>query len=129
MEPAVSNLGQLVDSSKHLARRLFKIGENRLQILMVEVQEEREHLLHAIFLALGVAIFGLLAMLALNVAIVVLLWNYSPLAVLLALTCLYAIGAGFLYQRLHRLMRDWKTLSTTLDQLRKDRECLEYLPG
>jgi uncharacterized membrane protein YqjE len=37
------------------------IGENRFELLMVEVQEERERLLHAIVLALGAAALGLLA--------------------------------------------------------------------
>ena len=42
------HFGQIGTSSKHLARRLLTIGENRLELLMVEVQEERERLLHAI---------------------------------------------------------------------------------
>ncbi len=33
-------------------------------------------------------------------------------------------GGGF-YSRLVRLQRDWQTLPGTLDQLKKDRECLE----
>lgn len=125
MEPAAANLGELADSSKAFARRLFTIGENRLELLMVEVQEERARLLHAILLALGVAAFGFLAILALNIAIVVLLWNFSPVAVLLLLTGLYAVAAGGLYWRLTTLLRDWKVLSATLQQLRKDRECWE----
>ena len=92
---------------------------------MVEVQEERERLLHAILLALGVAAFGLLAGIALTAAIVVLLWAYSPVAVLLALTGLYGAAAVCLYRRLAGLLRDWQTLPATLDQLRKDRACLE----
>ena len=92
---------------------------------MVEVQEERVRLLHAILLALGVAAFGLLAAIALTAALVVLLWPYSPSAVLLTLTGLYGVAAVCLYRRLTGLLRDWKTLSGTLDQLRKDRTCLE----
>jgi uncharacterized membrane protein YqjE len=125
MEPAAVNLGQLADSSKAFARRLFTIGENRLELLMVEVQEERARLLHAILLALGVAAFGFLAILALNIALVVLFWNHSPVAVLLGLTGLYAAAAGGLFWRLSSLLRDWKVLAATLQQLRKDRECLE----
>ena len=37
-------------NSKQFARRRLAIGENRLELLMVEVQEEREHLLHAFLL-------------------------------------------------------------------------------
>ena len=125
MEPAHASLGQLVDASKQFARRLFTIGENRLELLIVEVQEERNRLLHAIILALGVAAFGLLALLALNAALVILLWDHSPVAVLLVLTGLYTGLAVLLYRRLTRLLREWQMLSATLDQLRKDHECLK----
>ena len=94
---------------------------------MVEVQEERERLLRAILLALGVAVFSFLAGAALTVALVVLLWHLSPVAVLLGLTGLYAAIAGYLYFRFSGLWRDWQTLPATVDQLRKDRAGLESL--
>jgi uncharacterized membrane protein YqjE len=127
MEPATDNFGQFGASSKQFTRRLLTIGENRLELLMLEVEEERERFLHAILLALGVAVFGFLAGVALSVAIVVLLWNIWPVAVLLALTSLYAAIAACLYRRFTVLQRAWKTLPATLDQFRKDRACLETI--
>jgi uncharacterized membrane protein YqjE len=125
MEESTVSLGQLGATSKTFARRLLTIGENRLELLTVEVQEERERLLHAFLLALGVAAFGLLAGLTLTAAIAYLLWSWSPLAVLLILTGLYAAAGVCLYRRLTRVMRNWQTLSASLDQLRKDRASLE----
>ena len=125
MERSLANPGQLVASSKRFARRLLTIGENRFELLMVEVQEERERLLRAILLALGVAALGLLAGGALTGAIVVLLWEHSPVAALLALTGLYGAAAVCFYRRLTLLLRDWQNLPATLEQLRKDRACLE----
>lgn len=101
------------------------IGENRLELLTVEMQEERERLLRACLLALGAAAFGLVAVLALTAAIVIMLWDHSPAAVLLLLTVLYAAGGLCLSRRLNTLMRGWQTLPATLDQLRKDRAFLE----
>ncbi|MGA2787457.1 MAG: phage holin family protein [Verrucomicrobiota bacterium] len=124
METATGSFKQLAATSRRFAQRLLTIGENRLELLTVEVQEERERLLHAILLALGVAAFGLLAGFALTAAIVVWLWTWSHVAVLLALTCLYGAAGVCLYRRLTGLLRDWQTLSATLDQLRKDRACL-----
>ena len=127
MEESTVSLRQLGATSKTFARRLLTIGENRLELLTVEVQEERERLLRAFLLALGIATFGLLAGLTLTAAIAVLLWAWSPLAVLLILTGLYA-GAGVcLYRQLIGVMRNWQTLSASLDQLRKDRACLEKI--
>ena len=125
MEDSAFSLKPLASASTHFARRLLTIGENRLELLTVEVQEERERLLHAILLALGVATFGLLAGVALTGAIVVLLWEVSRVAALLVLTCLYGVTAVCFYRRLTLLLRDWQNLPATLDQLRKDRACLE----
>jgi uncharacterized membrane protein YqjE len=108
-------------------RRLATIGENRLELLAVEVQEERERILRAFLLALGVAAFGLLAGLTLSAAIVVWLWAWSPVAVLLIMTGLYAAAGIFLYRRFTGLLRDWQTLSASIDQLQKDRLCLEKI--
>jgi uncharacterized membrane protein YqjE len=127
MEESTVSLGQLAATSKHFVRRLVTIGENRLELLAVEVQEERERHLHAFLLALGVAAFGLLAGLTLTAAIVVLLWAWSPVAVLLILTVLYATAGVCLYRQLIGLLRNWQTLSASLDQLRKDRACLEKI--
>ena len=127
MGTSTVNLGQLTATSKTFARRLLTIGENRLELLTVEVQEAHERLLHAFLLALGVAAFGLLATLTLTAVIVVLFWAWSQVAVLAILTVIYG-GAGIcLYLRLIGLVRNWQTLAATLDQLRKDRACLEKI--
>ena len=47
------------------------------------------------------------------------------MSVLLTLASLYGAIGVWLYRRLARLQRDWQTLSATLDQLQKDRACLE----
>ena len=118
-------MGGLVESSKHLTRHLLTIGENRLELLLVEVQEERERFMHAILLALGVATCCLLAGISLTGFIILLLWNSYPVAALISLMGLYVLLAFYLQRRLARLLQEWKTLPATLEQLRKDRECLD----
>jgi uncharacterized membrane protein YqjE len=125
METPSDTVPHLADASKRLAQRALVICENRAELLMVEVQEERERFFRAILLALGAAAFGLLAVVGLTAVIAVAFWQQSPVAALLILTAVYAVVATVLYVRLIRLQRDWQTLPTTLDQLRKDRECLE----
>jgi uncharacterized membrane protein YqjE len=125
MEMPSQSEPHLADASKRLAHRALVTCENRFQLLMVEVEEERQRILRAIWLALGAAAFGLLAAIALTIVIAVALWRQSPVAALLILTMLYAGAAVFFSARLARLQRDWQTLPGTMDQLRKDRECLE----
>ncbi|HEY3760584.1 MAG TPA: phage holin family protein [Verrucomicrobiae bacterium] len=114
----------LVGTSKRLAQRLLVICENRFHLLMVEMQEERERVIRALLFAIGAMTLGLLAMFTLTAIIVIAFWNWSPLLVLAILTVVYGGMAGFLYNRLTRFQRDWKLLEGTLEQLKKDRECL-----
>ena len=127
MENSPVSFSQLAAQAKQFARRLLVIGENRLELLTVEVQEERERLLHAILLALGIVALGLLAALTLTAAIVVLLWAYSPAVILLILTAVYGLSAAGLYWRFRVFQRDWQPFSSTLEQLRKDRACVENI--
>ena len=129
MEGSTFSVGHLGTTSKLFARRLLTVGENRLELLTVEVQEERERLLRAFLLALGVSAFGLLAGLTITAAMAVLFWSWSPCGVLLILTVLYGSIGVCLYQRFLRFLKNWQTFPASLDQLRKDRTCLETLLG
>ena len=126
MEATTASVRQLAATSKQMARRLLTLGENRLELLAVEIQEERERLMRAFLLALALAVFGLLAALTLTAAIVLCFPN-SPVAALLTLTMIYATAAIILYRRVLGLLRDGQAFAATLDQLRKDRQCLEDL--
>jgi len=126
MEATTASVRQLAATSKQMARRLLTLGENRLELLAVELQEERERLMRAFLLALAVAVFGLLAALTLTAAIVLCFPN-SLVAALLTLTVIYATSAIILYRRVLGLLRDWQSFAATLDQFRKDRQCLEDL--
>ena len=125
MEQATDRSGLIAASSKHVARLLLTISENRLELLVVEMQEERERLLRAILLGLGVATLGLLAGISLTAWIVVLLWEVSPVAVLAVMILLHGGTAAFFWQRLTTMTRDWDSFPATLDQLRKDCACLQ----
>jgi uncharacterized membrane protein YqjE len=133
IEPIMENSGGILNpfaaSAKSLARRLATIGENRLELFALEIQEESERVRHAFVLSLGVAAFGLLAGLTFTAAITVLLWAHSPAVVLLILTALYIAGGVCLYRRLNELLRNWQTLAASIDQIRKDSACLENIPG
>jgi uncharacterized membrane protein YqjE len=124
MHEAHPSFAEVAAASKRLAQGVVDAGENRLELLMVEVEEARERLLHAFMLALGVAVFGLLAGIAFTVGIVVMFRDRSPLAALAILAAVYGGSALYFKARLEGLRGDWQTFSATLDQLRKDRECL-----
>jgi uncharacterized membrane protein YqjE len=120
--PGGSNLTGI---SKRLVQKILVISENRFQLLMLELHEERERLLLAIWLGIGAAVFALLGGIAVTVVIAIVLWDHSPVIAMLVLAILYLSIAGLFYVRLARLQKNWQTLPATLDQLKKDRECLE----
>ncbi len=112
---------------RQCAKQLLSIGVNRLELLAVEIEEAREHLLIIFLLALGVIICSTLVILTLSVAIVLFFWNYSPLLGLLILSICHCCAGFTLYVLLKHYLRAWKPLSSTLEQLGKDRQCLEKL--
>ena len=124
MEETHVNLKSLTAIAARFARQLLIVCHNRIELLTVEAQEERERVILAFLLALGVASFGMLAGISVSAAIAFALWPCSPLFILLALSGLYIAVAAFLFLRLKSLLRHWHTFPATLDQLRKDGECL-----
>ncbi len=90
MNDTAISLERCATAFRICARRLLTIGENRIVLLTVEVQEERDRLLHAFVSTLGVAAFALLAGMTFTAGVVVLAWAYSPVGVLLGLALLYA---------------------------------------
>jgi uncharacterized membrane protein YqjE len=117
---------ELAGVSGQAAQRTFEIGANRVELLILELHEERERLVQSIQLALGAAALALLAGVTLTLGILILLWNYSPVMVMAVLTVVYGTGAAGLYMRVNRLQRDCQMFTATLDQLRKDRDCLAH---
>jgi uncharacterized membrane protein YqjE len=118
-----------VDASKRLARQALTMGENRIQLFLLEIQEERDQIFHAFWLTMGIAVFVLLMGVALTILISLSCWQWSPAAALSILVMVYGGMAGFLYAQLVRLRREWQSFSATLNELRKDRECLEKNPN
>ncbi|MCW5558930.1 MAG: phage holin family protein [Verrucomicrobiae bacterium] len=120
-ETAVSGLP---GSLRKLARHALATGENRLELLRVELQEERLRAFKSIGLSLAVAVLGLLAGISLTVTIVVLFWDYSRLWPILCLTGLYTGLAWVLFRSLRHQLQTWQTLPETFHQLRRDLEAL-----
>ncbi len=125
MESSTVSLGPLAGTSKEVARQLLSIGENRLELLAVELLEERNHLLRSLFLMAGIAVSALLALLTLSAGLVFLFWPHSPATVLFVLAAFYIFAGMWMAQRLHDRLTGWRSLAASLDQLRKDHTVLK----
>jgi uncharacterized membrane protein YqjE len=124
METMSDHNSGLTEAAKRIGWRLMAILHNRADLLMVEIQEERERAFRVMLLASAVGYLGLLSCITVTAVIACACWHH----LLMALTCLavvYIITTLFCLLKLARVLRNWETLSTTRDQLQKDRECLE----
>jgi len=124
MEAPSASFPEVAATSKRIAQHLLNIGGNRAELLVVELQEERNRVLRAFCYTIALAAFGVLAGITVTALIVVLLWEHSPAIALGIVALLYAIAAVGFYLKLKQLVHDWQTLPFTLEELRKDRECL-----
>lgn len=110
-------------------RRLFKviaaIASNRVELLLVEWQEERLRLVEALLLAGVVLILALMTlMLATLTIVVVCLVNHHPGAVV-ALGIVYLLATLGCYLLLRKRLKSWAPFAATLAELKKDKACLD----
>lgn len=116
----------LLESLKRLVSTLASIVSTRLELLAIELQEERLHLTQMYFLSLSALFcFGMGVML-LTVFVTVFFWDDHRLAVLGGLcTLFFVLGmllTLFLRNKAHNRP---KLFSASLAELAKDREQLE----
>jgi uncharacterized membrane protein YqjE len=112
----------LLGAARQLIHRVLSIGENRFQLFVVELEEERVRLQDMVLLTVAVAALGMLGAIAFSAALVIIFWH-SALIVLLALGAFYGLLAFALARRLTKMRCHQTTLAATLDQLKKDRAC------
>ncbi len=124
METPPETDSSLTDATKRVVWRVMTIFHNRCELLLVEIQEERERARVMISLAVAAAVFGLLGAMCLSALIVLAAGKYYLIA-LVILTICYVGGALILFRMVSKLGQEWEPLPGTREQLTKDRECLE----
>ncbi len=127
MASALPSPPALASVAKRLVRRLLATGSNRLELLTLELQLERDRVLQMAVVALGMAALGLLTAICVSALIVVAFWTYSPWLGLLILSLLYATGAALCAARLNRLGRDCPFIPKSVEQWKKDHACVETI--
>ena len=115
----------LLASLRRLGATLLAILHNRLELLAVELQEERLRLLNALLLAAVVVALGCFTLAAAATALFIVVWNRWGVAGLLGVAALGLLGTLLAYWRLRARLKNWRLLSGTLAELKKDRERLE----
>lgn len=97
---------------------------DRLELISIELQEEKFRLIR-LLIWLGLAILaGVLAMVFLTTTVVYLFWEEARIQVLAGFTIFYAALLALAIVRLRRTFTDPKPFSATLDTLKEDCACI-----
>src|SRR5436305_15282521 len=83
----------IMDSVRSYLASWVAIAKTRVEIISVEIEEQREWMEHLLLLAVGAAFCASIGMVLLTLFVVVLFWESDPLAVLGAFAVLY-LGRG-----------------------------------
>ena len=109
--------------------RMFKtlgeMVENRVELFLVEWQEERLRLLDALLLLMAGSVCALMALIMATFTVVLIFWDTHRVLVLTLLTLAYAGAAATAFGILHSRWRRWRAFATTLEQIKKDHSCFK----
>ncbi len=111
---------------RRLGRSLLTLGRIRLELLAIEVQEEKERIAGLVLWAVLAALLAGFAVLMLLVLAVVALWDKHPLLALGAASGVLVAAAALALRQLKSLATQPSTLfQASLAELRDDAEALK----
>lgn len=109
--------------------RMFKtlrdVANNRVELFLIEWQEERLRLLETLVLLLVGTVCALMALLMITLALVVIFWDTHRILVLALIILAYAAAAVVAFGMLCSRLRQWQAFAATLEQIKKDQACFK----
>lgn len=112
-------------SVRRILDTLLATVQNRIELLAVELQEEKCRMVEAILCAVAVAALGLMTLSLVTFTIVVVFWENGRLIALAVLTVLYLVGTLLAWRTLQLRLKSKSAFAGTIEELKKDRSCLE----
>jgi uncharacterized membrane protein YqjE len=116
----------LLNTLRRMADNVLGLAQDRVELLSLELHEEKYRLLELVgrtFLAVSL---GLMALILVSFTIVVLFWDSARVTVLVLMSVLYIGATAWAYWKLRTRVRvGRRPLADSLNELKKDRECLQ----
>jgi len=125
MESPSSTAPGFLHSVRSLADSLLATVEDRIELISVELQEEKFRLIQ-VFIWISAAVFAaMMAVTFASITLVYLLWDSARLAALGGLTLLYTGAAVAIVVAFRRyLARQPRPFASTLGEIKVDRSCI-----
>jgi len=112
-------------SLKKMGSAFADLLQGHLELLGIEIQEERTRIFKLFLLASISLILGLLILVGLSAAIVIAFWDSNPIAAILVLCVLYAVSLAVCISRAVRIARESASpFQATVEELARNRERL-----
>ena len=125
METRTPGMSGLLGNLRGLADGLLGSAHDRLQLLAVELQEEKHRLVQVFIWISAIVFLALLALIFVSFALVVLLWDTARVTVVCSLAGVYMVALLAAVVGFQRYLKQQpKPFAATLNELREDRACI-----
>jgi uncharacterized membrane protein YqjE len=115
----------LLGSLRSLTDSLLGSVQDRVQLLGVELQEEKQRLVQILVWLAAIVSLGFLALIFASLVLVLAFWDTARLAIVVGLAVGYLVGLIVLVISFKRyLARQPAPFKATLSELRDDRACI-----
>lgn len=112
-------------SIKKMGSALAGLVQGHLELIGIEIQEERARVFKLFLLASISLILGLLILVGLSAAIVIAFWDSNPIAAILVLCAIYAVVLAVCISRaVHIVKESVSPFQATVEELARNRERL-----
>jgi len=122
-EPDPESAGPLA-AGRRILRTVSDLAHTRLELFLVELKEERIRLVDALLLLAVGVVCAAMTLILLTFTVVLIFWEHRVLALVL-LTLMYAGMAVGALVTLRKRLAGWNAFAATLQEFKKDRECLD----
>ena len=123
MGDAATLLGDLSRSGREILSTLLSILQNRLELIGLELQEEKHRLVSMLIWTALAILFLLLAIVLGTLAVIYVLEGTARTYALFAFTGLYLLAAFGALAAIRRRIRQGLPFAQSVAELKKDREC------
>lgn len=126
MESSRGAASGLLGSVRVLADNLLGSVQDRIELISVELQEEKQRLIQ-IFIWISAAIFtGMMAIAFASFTVVFLFWESARVPALVSVTVLYTAAAVAIVLTFRRIIaRQPRPFAGSLQELKNDRACIQ----
>lgn len=117
-------------AARRLGAALLRLGRIRLELLAIEVQEEKERVAALMFWSVFAALVAAFGLVFTAMALTVFLWDTQPRWIVLAVVAVAFLAlAAFAWWRLSRMKTGRAVLRASIDDLRRDADALDATRG